>query len=95
NKGGFRTGQTGTYSIQEDCTGMISLDANGAMIELQVIVVDFGASARAIVKSEHVPGFPNPPAGTSCSGGCDEGVNILVDLKKDIYGRQQALSDQN
>ena len=57
------------------------------MINLQVVVGDFGASARAIVASEHVPGFPNPPQGTSCSSGCDEGVNILVDLKKDVARR--------
>jgi hypothetical protein len=88
NESGFRTGQTGTYAIAEDCTGTISLNANGAMIELQVVVVDFGLSARGIVKSEHVPGFANPPAGTSCASGCDEGVNILVDLKKDVYGRR-------
>ena len=87
NDGGFRTGQTGTYAISEDCTGTISLNANGAMIDLQVVVVDYGLSARAIVKSEHVPGFASPPDGTSCSSGCDEGVNILVDLKKDVYVR--------
>ncbi len=55
------------------------------MIDLQVVVVDYGLSARAIVKSEHVPGFANPPDGTSCTSGCDEAVNILVDLKKDVY----------
>lgn len=87
NEFGFRTGQTGTYAIGEDCTGQIALNANGAMINLQVVVGDFGASARAIVASEHVPGFPNPPQGTSCSSGCDEGVNILVDLKKDVARR--------
>jgi hypothetical protein len=87
NESGFRTGQTGTYSIGEDCTGQIFLNANGAMINLQVVVVDFGLSARAIVASEHVPGFPNPPQGTSCSSGCDEGVNILVDLEKDVARR--------
>jgi hypothetical protein len=85
NDAGFRTGQTGTYTIADDCTGSISLNANGAMIELQVVVIDYGLSARAIVASEHVPGFANPPAGTSCTGGCNEGVNILVDLKKDVY----------
>jgi hypothetical protein len=85
NDAGFRTGQTGTYTIADDCTGTISLNANGAMIELQVVVVDYGLSARALVSSEHVPGFANPPAGTSCTGGCNEGVNILVDLKKDVY----------
>jgi hypothetical protein len=88
NESGFRTGQTGTYAIAEDCTGTISLNANGAIIELQVVVVDFGLSARGIVKSEHVPGFANPPAGTSCTSGCDEGVNILFDLKKDVFGRR-------
>jgi hypothetical protein len=89
NESGFRTGQTGTYSIAEDCTGTISLNANGAMIQLQVVVVDFGESVRAIVASEHVPGFANPPPGTDCSAGCNEGVNILVDLKKDEYHRSR------
>ncbi len=55
------------------------------MIALQVVVIDYGLSARAIVASEHVPGFANPPAGTSCTGVCEEGVNILVDLEKDVY----------
>jgi hypothetical protein len=85
NDAGFRTGQTGTYAIADDCTGTITVNANGAMIDLQVVVVDYGLSAQAIVKSEHVPGFANPPEGTSCSSGCDEAVNILSALKKDIY----------
>jgi hypothetical protein len=89
NGSGFRTGQIGTYTIGEDCTGQIALNANGAIIELQVVVGDFGLSARAIVASEHVPGFANPPPGTSCSSGCDEGVNILVDLKKDVHHYSQ------
>ena len=87
NGSGFRTGQTGTYSIDEDCTGQFALNANGAMVTLQVVVGDFGVSARAIVASEHVPGFPNPPPGTSCARGCDEGVNVVVDLKKDVARR--------
>jgi hypothetical protein len=87
---GFRPGQTGTYSINEDCTGMITLNVNGAVIELEVVVVDFGASAHAIVASERVPFFPNPPPGTSCTptAPCGEGVNILVELKKDVYSRR-------
>jgi hypothetical protein len=89
SQSGFRTGQTGTYSIGEDCTGEIDLNANGAMITLKVVVGDSGLSARAIVASEHVPGFANPPPGTSCSNGCDEGDNILVDLKKDVSENMQ------
>jgi hypothetical protein len=88
NQSGFRTGQTGTYSIAEDCTGPISLNANGAILELPIVLVDFGLSARAIVASEHVPAFANPPDGTSCTAGCDLGVNVLIDLKKDVYARR-------
>jgi hypothetical protein len=87
NGSGFRTGQTGTYTIDEDCTGQFALNANGATLTLQVIVADYGLSARAIVASEHVPGFANPPQGTSCASGCDEGVNVLIDLKKDVNHR--------
>jgi len=87
--GGFRPGQTGTYSIGEDCTGEIDLNANGTVIKLQVVVDDSGLSARAIVASEHVAFFANPPPGTDCSSGCDEGVNILVDLKKDVTENMQ------
>ena len=89
NESGFRIGQTGTYSISEDCTGRLTLSVSGALIQYQLVVVDFGESARAIIASEHVPGFPNPPPGTDCSAGCDEGVNILVDLKKDVYRRSR------
>jgi hypothetical protein len=69
---------------------MITLNVNGAVIELEVVVVDFGASAHAIVASERVPFFPNPPAGTSCTptAPCGEGVNILVELQKDVYSRR-------
>jgi len=89
NDSGFRTGQTGTYSIASDCTGTLSLSANGASIVLQLVVVDFGAKVHAIVASEHVPGF-NPallPPGTTCASGCDEGVNILAEFTKDAWGR--------
>jgi hypothetical protein len=89
NESGFRIGQTGTYSISEDCTGRLALSVSGALIQYQLVVVDFGESVRAIIASEHVPGFPNPPPGTDCSAGCDEGVNILVDLKKDVYRRSR------
>jgi hypothetical protein len=54
NESGFRTGHTGTYSVAEDCTDQIALTANGAVINLPVVVGEFGLSARAIVKSEHV-----------------------------------------
>ena len=80
---GFRTGQTGTYTVAEDCTGQFAVNSNGALVNLQVVLQDFGASVRAIVATEHVPGFPNPPAGTNCSAGCDEGVNV----KKDVAHR--------
>ena len=39
-------------AIADDCTGTITLNANGAMIDLQVVVVDYGLSVQAIVKSD-------------------------------------------
>ena len=60
---------------------------DGISLMINRIIWRFEQSARAIVASEHVPGFANPPPGTSCSSGCDEGVNILVDLKKDVARR--------
>ena len=88
NVSGFRTGQVGTYSIADDCTGQVIINASGAVVVLQLVVADFGLSGRAIVASEHVPGFANPPEGTSCTNGCDLGLNVLVDLKKDVNSRR-------
>jgi hypothetical protein len=88
NAAGFRTGQVGTYTISDDCTGQLVVNANGAVVALQIVVVDFGLSVRGIVATEHVPGFPNPPDGTTCTSGCDEAVNVLVELKKDVYSRR-------
>ena len=58
NGSGFRTGQTGTYSIDEDCTGQIVVSVNGAMITLQVIVGDFGLSARGSSRPSMFPALP-------------------------------------
>ena len=88
NAAGFRTGQAGTYSISDDCTGQLVVNANGAVVALQIVVVDFGLSVRGIVASEQGPGFPNPPDGTSCTSGCSEAVNVLIELKKDVYSRR-------
>ena len=51
------------------------------------IIWRFEQSARGTVASEYVPGFANPPQGTSCAMGCDEGVNVVFDLKKDVARR--------
>ena len=84
NDSGFRTARR-YPSIAEDCTGTISVDE--WWISNCRCGLDFGESAWAIVASEHVPGFPNPPPGTDCSAGCNGAMNILVDLKKDEYHR--------
>ena len=82
---GFRTGQSGTYTIDADCTGVISLAVpGGTAIDFAIIVTDAGRIATGTVVKEHVPALPAAivPAGTSCDAGtgCSVGVNLLIDF---------------
>jgi hypothetical protein len=78
---GFRTGQTGTYSVAPDCTGNMVLNIpDGEEINLAIVLVNFGKGLHAVGKQFHVPGFSAPPPGTSCDSGCELGVNNLSEL---------------
>ena len=82
---GFRTGQSGTYQIDGDCTGKISLtQPGGTEIDFAVVVSDSGRMVTGTVVKEHVPALPPAivPAGTSCDAGtgCSIGVNLLIDF---------------
>jgi hypothetical protein len=84
---GFRTGQSGTYKVDADCTGTLSLSQpGGTEIDFALVVGDWGATIYAAVTSEHVPTLPPAitPAGATCSAGtgCSIGVNVLVDFTK-------------
>jgi hypothetical protein len=90
---GFRTGQSGTYKIDTDCTGSLSLSQPGGVeIQFGFVVADSGRTLYSVVNSEHIPSLPAAivPAGTSCDAGvgCSIGVNVLVDYTKVFTSRR-------
>jgi hypothetical protein len=90
---GFRTGQSGNYIVDADCTGVISLSIpGGTEIDFATALIDFGQSAVGTVKREHIPGLPPAavPAGTTCDAGsgCDVGVNLLIELTRNTARRR-------
>ena len=90
NDEGFRTGVSGTYSVDQDCTGTINVNLGSTEVVLAVTIVDYGKEAYAVIKSEHVGSYSAAalPTGTTCDSGCYLGVNLLAQLKQDIYGRR-------
>ncbi|MBV9252512.1 MAG: hypothetical protein JO227_25130 [Acetobacteraceae bacterium] len=80
---GFRTGQTGTYSLSDDCTGMMVVNfPGGVVIDFAIAVQGHGQVVNAVVAHEHVPALPPAvvPSGATCdasSSGCDVGGNVL------------------
>ena len=88
---GFRTGQTGTYTIDEDCTGNIILEVpGGRVIHIAIAVVEYEQGAYGVVEAEHAPSLPAAlvPSGLTCDAGCDLGDNILLDLTRNRSHRR-------
>jgi hypothetical protein len=88
---GFRTGQTGTYTVDADCTGNILLEVpGGRVIRIAIAVVENGQGAYGVVEAEHAPSLPATlvPSGLSCDAGCDLGDNILLDLTRNQSRRR-------
>jgi hypothetical protein len=82
---GFRDEGGGTYKIDADCTGVMSLFVPGGMeIDFAIVVADSGRIVTGTVVKEHVAALPPAivPAGTSCDAGtgCSVGVNLLIDF---------------
>ena len=64
---GFRTGQTGSYSVDEDCTGNLLFNVpGGRVVQIAFALVDYGQGVLGVVKAEHAPSLPAAivPAGT-------------------------------
>lgn len=81
---GFRTGQSGSYTVDVDCTGTISLMVpGGTEIDFAIVLADSGHTVHAVVTKEHIPGLPAAmvPAGTV-------GVNVLLDMTQ-VYSRKR------
>jgi hypothetical protein len=88
---GFRTGQTGTYRVADDCTGTMVVNIpGGTVLDLALALVDQGQAAFAVISHESVPGLPPSivPAGTSCTSGCDVGPSVSVELTRGLSRRR-------
>ncbi len=84
---GFRSGETGDYSVNFDCTGTFKI----VFPDTTEIDGDFGRTIRAVVTRQHVPQLPPAiiPAGVACdaaTNGCDLGVQIRSeDVKSENF----------
>ena len=89
--GGFRTGQTGTYGVDADCTGTLTFNVpGGRVVTLALAVVSNGQGIFGVVKAEHAPFLPSSvvPSGASCESGCDLGDNISLEFTKNTWRQQ-------
>ena len=89
---GFRSGETGTYSVESDCTGKFTIIFPDATeIDVKFVLANYGREIRTVVTRQHVPMLPPMmiPIGATCApgtppstGGCDLAVQIRSDGKK-------------
>ncbi len=88
---GFRTGQTGSYAVDPDCTGNMILEVPGGReIHIAIAVVGYGQGVLGVVAKEHAPGLPPAlvPPGATCAAGCELGDNILLELTENAWSPQ-------
>ncbi len=58
---GFETGETGTYTINSDCTGTAVINyPNGSWIDLELVIVHQGREFRTVVSSLNNLGVLQP-----------------------------------
>ena len=58
---GFHTNETGSYTVNSDCTGNATIDfPNGIVIKLMFVVRDSGASIHTVVTSVTMPNGTSP-----------------------------------
>lgn len=64
---GFNTGETGSYTVNSDCTGKMEIDfpvpptaTTGAVIKLRIVVSDGGRVIGTVVSSLTPPGSATP-----------------------------------
>jgi hypothetical protein len=95
-KGGqtaFNPNQTGTYTVNPDCTGTMQIKytagpvPSGVVLDLEMVVADDGTVVKAIIAKETVPAAGPTANGTTCSSNCQLGVQVSFEGKKVlVYG---------
>jgi hypothetical protein len=95
-KGGqtaFNPNQSGTYTVNADCTGTMQITYNGGpvpagvVLDLVMVVADDGTVVKALIATETVPAAGPAADGTTCSSNCQLGVQVNFEGKKVlVYG---------
>jgi len=95
-KGGqtaFNPNQSGTYKVNDDCTGTMQITYTagpvpaGVVLDLEMVVADDGTVVKAIIATETVPSAGPTADGTTCSSNCQLGVQVSFEGKKVlVYG---------
>ncbi|ADG18991.1 hypothetical protein [Paraburkholderia atlantica] len=96
-KGGqttFNPFQKGTYKVNSDCTGTMSIVyiAGGAVpagveTDLNIVVTSDGTQVESVVYRASIPSAASTPDGFSCSMDCVQGVQEAFEGKKVlVYG---------
>lgn len=76
--GGFRSGETGTYTVYPDCTGTFIIKfPDGTEIDVAFVIGNHGQEIRTVVTRQHVPALKVVPPGATCP--CD----LLVQIRSD------------
>jgi hypothetical protein len=95
-KGGqtaFNPNQSGTYTVNADCTGTMQITYTagpvpaGVVLALEMVVADDGTVVKALIATETVPSAGPTADGTTCSSNCQLGVQVSFEGKKVlVYG---------
>ncbi|MCP3717602.1 hypothetical protein [Paraburkholderia sp. CNPSo 3281] len=96
-KGGqtaFNPYQSGTYTVNSDCTGIMKLVYGsggpvlaGVETDLQIVVSDDGTLIESVVYKAYSPASGPTADGTTCPPNCDQGVQEQFEGKKVlVYG---------
>jgi len=95
-KGGqttFNPNQSGTYTVNSDCTGTMNIVYTGGPVpagvetDLNIVVADDGTLIKSVVFRAIVPSAAPTPDGTTCPPNCEQGVQESFEGKKVlVYG---------
>jgi hypothetical protein len=96
-KGGqttFNPNQSGTYTVNSDCTGTMSVVYSpggpvpaGVETDLQIVVSDDGTLVESVVSRAFAPAAAPTADGTTCPPNCQQGVQEMFEGKKVLmYG---------
>jgi hypothetical protein len=75
--------QTGTYHVNDDCTGAGTMTQPGLSFTFAFVISDRGKRLRYVATSTHADTIPGNP---NCTSGCDVAVEVAAEGER-VFGR--------